>query len=479
MLEMNRIVNKGSLVKLLDVKYRFDNFWSRIDFSEDFVIDVNSNICYSHQEIFVKAKYIADNALDDENIVILENGISLLIVYFAAMIGNKIIIPIDPEKSEAEINHIKKIHPTAKVIDKNYEFYYGKYSGSQIDKEIFHSIDYDKDYIITYTSGSSGTPKGVVHSLGNLLSSAFEFAELMQYDSSVRMCHVMPMTYMAGILNTIILPFIVGGKIILMPRFSVKTVMSFWRDVINNSVNTFWLSPTMLNLLMKVDRGDVVKNYILRIKPKISIGTAALSEVLRAKFESKYGIKIYPSYGLSETLFISSDDGSCINKASVGRVLKSVDIRYGIDNEMLLNVPWMFKRYINIDNDDYFTDNFYKSGDLGKCDNDELQIIGRKKDVIVKGGFNIYPSDIERIVARFSGVSEVCVGSIKVNDEEGIICWYSGISLEKNSINKKIIKELGEKYKIDYLVKLASLPKNLNGKIDKLMLVSKYSSISF
>lgn len=477
MLEMNRIGNKGSLIQLMEVKYRFDDFLSRLDFSEDFVIDVNNNTCYSYQDIFIEAQCIANNELEDENIVILENGISLLIIYFAAMIGNKIIIPIDPEKSEAEIKRIKQIHTNAKVIDEKYEFSYRKYSDYKIDLGIFHSIDYDKDYIITYTSGSSGKPKGVVHSLGNLLSSAFEFADLMQYDSKVRMCHVMPMTYMAGILNTIILPFIACGKIVLMSRFSVKTVLSFWRDVMNNGVNTFWLSPTMLNLLLKVDRGDSVKTYISSVKPKISIGTAALSEILRSRFESKYGIKIYPSYGLSETLFISTDDGTCVSETSVGRILKSVDIRYDTDNEMLLSVPWMFKRYINIDSDDYFVDNFYKSGDLGKCENDELQIIGRKKDVIVKGGFNIYPSDIERIVAGFTGVSEVCVGSVKMNDEESIICWYSGISLAKNNVNKRIARELGEKYKIDYFVKLDSLPKNLNGKIDKLILVNKHSNI--
>ena len=95
------------------------------------------------------------------------------------------------------------------------------------------------------------------------------------------MSHTMPMTYMAGILNTIFLPFIFGGKIILLPRFNVKNSMLFWKNIEKYNVNTFWLSPTMLHLLMKIDKGNSIVDYFANRKIWFSVGTAPLNPKLK------------------------------------------------------------------------------------------------------------------------------------------------------------------------------------------------------
>ena len=227
----------------------------------------------------------------------------------------------------------------------------------------------------------------------------------MQYDSNIIMCHVMPMTYMAGILNTIFLPYIMGGKIVLMERFSMKSAFCFWKMVERYQVNTFWLSPTMLRILDILDAKGSMQEYLHKVNVKVSVGTAPLDNILRLKIEQKYNIKIYQSYGLSETLFVSTEmPGLSRSSNSSGKLLSGVQIDFTSDNELRISVPWMFQGYVNSDINE---NKFYNSGDIAKIINEELFINGRKKELIIKGGFNINPRDIENILVE-KGMAEEC-----------------------------------------------------------------------
>lgn len=372
---------------MIDMKDNVINRVKKFSYDREMVFDTVNKESYSYRKLFSLAYQMANeirkdrlNSRSKEIIAILDNSMELFLLYFAAMFANTTIIPVDLQKSENEIELIIQQHPDAAVIRdiviKNTE----RLLEDEKIQELFSRIDFDRIYIITYTSGSTGKPKGVMHTAGNLFYSAVVFGEKLKYNKDTIICHNMPMTYMAGILNTIILPFIMGGKIIVFPRFSIKNALGFWKHAVAYQVNTFWFSPTMVHLLMKIDRGNTVIEYFKESNITISVGTAPLSVDLKKKFENKYHIKLYQSYGLSETLFLTSADETTKEEGSVGSLLNEVELKIDQDTfEILIAVPWMFKGYTNAKTEDYFKEGKYITGDLGKWIGQELFITGRKR----------------------------------------------------------------------------------------------------
>ena len=473
-----------------------------LDFNKVFVIDDNKGKSYTYGRFFAECMKLAENIeneSDCESIVaILENGYILFKLYFVAMLANKDIIVIDPLKGEDEIKEILAgikhgifVHENNVNFDnkqlikweKNAVERYGTdidFADKNIILEQFKKIDFHKTYLTTFTSGTSGTTKGVRHSLNSLLSTAIAFQNAASRNEGGCFFHIMPMTYMAGILNSIFLPFMMKQKIVLGKRFGVRTAITFWQKAREYKADTFWLSPTMLALIEKVDRGGTGEEYCRQRELCFWIGTAALTEKVRLRFEARYRVKLYASYGLSETLFVSVENDrtkKISEKNSVGKLLEGVQYQIEKDGEFLLYVPWMYQGYTNEDDNRYFRGKYYKTGDLGQIKDSILYITGRKKDLIIKGGLNLSPALIEEYVNKVENINENAVfGSKNDLGEEIVCCAYviekkvSTLEIE-SSINKKIISGLGKNYKIDVFMKVKELPRNINGKIDKNKLI--------
>lgn len=452
-------------------------------FSEDFVYSLTNKRYYTYGQVWNNAirfmKFFRSKDLSEVSVV-LENGITLFTCYFACMLGNIKIVPIDPQKSEVEISNILQNHPGIFRISKEEELpeLTDEMADFETVKNLLYAVDFEKSYMVTYTSGSTGQAKGVIHSLKNLFYSAIVFGETVGYDRECVVCHTMPMTYMAGILNTIFMPFIMQAKIVLFPRFSVMTAISFWKNVRELSVNTFWLSPTMLNILLTVDRKGDIAEYFKERKTIFNIGTAPLFPQLKEQFENKYGVTLLQSYGLSETLFISTRiPGVAAEDNSVGCVLDKVNLQFTDSDEIWIDVPWMYLGYSNENTADYFEGPFYLSGDLGKVEDNNLYITGRKKDLIIRGGMNISPKQIEEVLLEVDCIRECSVASVVENNEECILCFYVPNGIVENVavlLNQIIIARLGKAYKVDKFIEKKEIPKNLNGKTDKEKLKKEY-----
>ena len=451
--------------------------------NNEFVCDSQNNKWYSYDELWEKAYKLSLGLIHSELdgfVTIMENGIDLFFLYFAAMLANKTIVPLDPRKSEVELNMILSEN-SDKLIVRNYSDLEGYNDDQKVipfDKiiEAIKGISIDKEYMVTYTSGSTGKPKGVSHSLRNLFMAADSFGNAVGLGVKNTMCHVMPMSYMAGILNTIFMPFLRGSKIVILPRFDVMSAVSFWHSVERFHVDSFWLSPTMLNILMAVDRRGDGKHYLESITPLFFIGTAPLFETVREKFENLYDVRLLQSYGLSETLFLSTEVPDRTSETSaVGYVLPEVQLSFGDDGEIAVNVPWMFSGYTNDETEKYFKESSYLTGDIGCCKNGVLSITGRVKDLIIKGGMNISPKSIEDCILKHCEINECAVAGVVINEEERIVCWYSG-SNEKSAaeMNEYIENELGKHCCVDYVIKIQTIPKNENYKPDKKRLVEEY-----
>lgn len=469
-----------------------------IDFNQVFVIDDNKGKSYTYGRFFCECMKLAidiEKEFDCESIVaVLENGYSLFKLYFVAMLANKEIIVIDPLKGADEIKEIiLGIKQGILVHEENINFdnkrlirweknTVERYETNTdfIDKdiilELLKKVDLYKTYLTTFTSGTSGVTKGVRHSLNSLLSTAIAFQNASSRGEGGCFFHFMPMTYMAGILNSIFLPFMMKQKIVLGKRFGVKTAITFWQKAIKYKADTFWLSPTMLTLIEKVDRSKAGEDYCRQRELCFWVGTAALTEKVRLRFESRYGVEVNASYGLSETLFVSVENDwtrKISEKNSVGKLLKGVQYRIEEDGEFLLYVPWMYQGYTNENDEMYFQGKYYKTGDLVQIKDEILYITGRKKDLIIKGGLNLSPALIEEYVNQVENVCENAVFGLKnALGEEVVCCAYviektaSALEIE-STINKKVISGLGKNYKIDVFLKVRELPRNINGKIDK------------
>jgi long-chain acyl-CoA synthetase len=484
---MQRKINLNDLIINI-----FNENWQKT-----FVFDAINDVSITYKEFFCKVvlycKKLNKIGISSGDILalIMNNSLDLMVLYFSSLIAGIRVVPIDPYKGIKEINEIiGKIDGCFIITDipirnsnvkhiirskKFMKIFPAKLSVSRNALNIFKKINFKKQYLIVFTSGSTGKPKGVIHSFENLINSALSFGKKFNLSEQNIFYHNFPMTYMAGILNQILMPFIFRCKIVIGDRFSVANVNNFWNFPIKYSVNTFWFNPTTLSLLVNIDRGKQGVEYTTNNSIIGFVGTAPLPNALKQRFEIKYNTTLYESYGLSETLFVSTETPkSARNEGSVGKKLDGVEIKFASDHEILIKSKWMFLGYTGKEYDGIISNNIFLSGDLGHFDKDNLlHISGRKKDIIIRGGINISPRKIENFVSDFGFLEENVI--IGIEDEvvgEKIVCFYVSNRLDskdcENKINNAIIKKLGKGYRIDEFVKLLEIPKNINGKIDKL-----------
>lgn len=470
----------------------------KLDFSREFMIDDLTGSSYTYERYFCCCKEIAANICNKTNkdvvIAIMENSIELSMLYFSMLFTDKRIAVIDPQKGNEEIEQIINEMSGIKIIcgdtipeccksreiisfsDLLFEYK----TDEKIKQNFIRTLSERKDnkpYLITFTSGTSGKAKGVEHSFENLCFTASALNSKVCADERYTLLHVMPMTYMAGILNSILYPFLIGARIIITKRFSIMSARNFWKTVIKYNCNLFWLSPSMLMMIDKLDRGQDGEMYCRENNTIFLIGTAPLTNETRQLFNKRYGVEVFASYGLSETLFVSVETNDSLIRADcncVGEILEGVKYRLDKNGEMLISVPWMFIGYTNIETNEYFSKKYYKTGDLVCIKDNFLYVTGRSKDLIIKGGMNISPLMIEEVIQKIFGIIETSVVAVKDSKgEERILCVYTAIQkhgelTDLDSIIKRtVIQKLGKNYTIDYTWCLESIPRNINGKIDK------------
>ena len=462
-----------------------------------FLIDGQSQKTFSYKDFFSLVidtkKKLEKLELKRNDVIAISasNSLYLIALYFASLLLSLKIVPIDPEKGTKEINEILSfidykilIYESVNIEQsiKNFpmqEFKSFDYrNDSNYDLEILNKIDFELPFLISFTSGSTGTPKGVVHSFGNLIKSALAFNKKFNFDDSNVFYHNLPMTYMAGILNLFILPLISKSRIVLGNRFNISEIPKFWNLPIKYSANTFWFIPTILELLIKLDRGNDGIEYSKSNQILGLVATAPLLPETKIEFQQKYSIPLFESYGLTETLFVSTNQPGEDKTGSVGKLLDEVNINFLEDNEIIIQTPWMFFNYINFKKSNFLDGDYYRTGDIGKMVDSNLIITERKKDLIIKGGINLSPKKIEDYLKNYEFFNQCVI--LGIPDKflgEKIVCFFilkNDDYLDTKLLNQNLCSNLGNVYQIDDFVKIKEIPLNTNGKINKVKIREVY-----
>lgn len=326
-------------------------------------------------------------------------------------------------------------------------------------------------FTITFTSGSTGKPKGIVHSAESFLACAEAFNRQSGISAADRFLNVMPMYYMAGIFNGILAPLAAGASVVISDAFSTATALRFWSIIASEGITALWLSPTMLSLVTRLDRTDKIIPASLR---RLFVGTGAMAAQDAKNFQLTYGLPPLQSYGLSELLYISVDDAVSPHFGTVGRALEGV-ILGDDDGALVISSPYSFLGYL-VDGALVPHTGSFRTSDIGKITSENtLSILGRSDDIIVRGGVNVNPVDLENILLPLLGKRMFCVtGLPDAALGQKVVLVTEGGRLDDATISEaqSVIRRLPGRIQLDGATNVSKLPVGPTGKIQRAALRS-------
>lgn len=437
-----------------------------------FHISTQTSISYSELSEIIAgiAEYLKQQGLKPQSrlLIYANNTLETALIYLACLYSRIIICPLNPKIEADEAEYCTNLIKPDLVL-KNFDL-------AQIKKQKPIPQNYDPNdiYTITFTSGSTGRPKAIVHKAEVLLANANAMNEFTATDVSARFFHVMPIYYMAGILNTILCPIVAGGTLVMAENFGPLTPITFWKNWLATKANATWISPTMASALIGLDRDEEVRIQVRALAKtfKVFCGTAPLRLEIKRQFKQKYDVDLLESYGLSEILFVSVKDlkNNTYNK-SVGKLISGVELNVLDSGELEFITNYPMVGYLQEDGTTNGIDgNKFRSGDIGEIIGGELFITGRAKDLIIKGGINISPRQIEEKIEKLQQIRQVAIIGIPDNFYgENIACFYAGDIAEVDLA--RYCKENLEENKIPVkYISMEKLPVGPTGKIQKSLL---------
>jgi len=445
-----------------------------------------NNKIYSYEEILTRASSLSNGLRNkygieknDKIIVRLDNSIEFIYCYLAALFGGFTIIPLDILLGEKDYKYIQQIVEPKLVIEKKEQLIFSNDTTFAIKTEI------DSIFAIFFTSGTTGVPKGVCHSFSTLLDNAVAFNKYVGFDRNIRMLHVMPMGYMAGFLNTLLSPFASGASIVIAPKFNFSNVFGFWEIAIKNNVNAIWLSPTMASLLSRLSREKREIEWVKNNIKYVFVGTAPLSKKVFTEFKNKFGLDCLESYGMTEALIIATNTLNHNKYNSVGKILPGVKVKSdrlfnkkSINNKIFIKSNYMCLKYYLKGEELDSSDGWFPTGDLGYLDRDDnLFISGREKDLIIHGGMNISPINVQDCLLEMKEIDDaVVVGKPHEFWGEEVIAFLklnTAYKFDYNRIISHCKKRLNSDSVPSKLIKVDEIPFTSTGKPQKYKLINE------
>ncbi|AUG52381.1 malonate--CoA ligase [Thalassospira marina] len=339
---------------------------------------------------------------------------------------------------------------------------------------------------ILYTSGTTGRSKGAMLSHGNLTSNALTLHQAWGFRPDDVLLHALPLFHTHGLFVAVNIMLLNGGKIILLSKFDADDVIErLPKSTVLMGVPTFYT-----RLLAHSGFGrDVTSNMRLFVS-----GSAPLLAETHDQFFERTGHKILERYGMTETCMNTSNplDGER-RPGAVGPTLPGIEARvcdkdgnilpHGEIGVLEVRGPNVFKGYWQMPEktaSEFRADGFFITGDLATLGDDGyVTIVGRDKDLIISGGFNVYPKEVEEIIGDYDEVGEVAVFGLPHPDfgeaVAAVIVPSNAAGFDEQELIKRTQDKLA-KFKVPKRIwKIDELPRNTMGKVQKAQLRNEYA----
>ncbi len=446
-----------------------------------------------------------------------EKSVEAMLLYLATLRAGYVFLPLNTAYQRAEISYfIGNAEPAVVVCTPgNFDwvsqlayaagtqhvFTLGDdRSGSLLERAAQHDDAHvparktaDDLAAILYTSGTTGRSKGAMLTHGNLLSNALVLKDYWGWRSDDVLIHALPIFHVHGLFVAIHAALLGGSKMIWLPKFDPKAVIA-----VMPRATVFMGVPTLYVRML----AEPALNHEAARSMRLFISGSAplLIETFRA-WQERTGHTILERYGMSETIMLTSNPYSADARyggqserrgGTVGFPLPGVELRVVDDanspiaegeiGNIQVRGPNVFKGYWRMPEktaEEFTADGWFKTGDVGKIDErGYVSIVGRSKDLIISGGYNVYPAEVEAAINDIPGVAESAVVGVPHPDfgEVGVavVVANPGARLDPEAILAQLKMQLAN-YKIPKrCVIVPELPRNTMGKVQKNLLRAEH-----
>jgi len=372
------------------------------------------------------------------------SSVPAVVANLAALRCGMVVVPANAAYTARELAHIvTDVRPAAAVVDDpdRARWVAGAASGPlpvmSVDLEVIAGPDSpaprrgrtpdaegldcsapDNPALIAYTSGTTGAPKGAVLSHGNILANSESVALTWRWEQQDRLVHALPIFHGHGLCVALYTSLLRGSSVVLLPRFDQDGVLD---ALAAHRATLFFGVPTMYHRLAASARVGELSTLRLAVS-----GSAPLAADLHRRILDRGGTDVLERYGMTETLMtISNPYAGERRPGTVGFPFPGVDV--DVDGEeILVRGPTIFSGYWErpAATAERLVDGWFRTGDLATVDDGYVTIRGRSSDLIVSGGYNVYPAEVEDVLLMHPSVAEVAVTGTP-SDEwgEAVTAW--------------------------------------------------------
>ena len=423
----------------------------------------------------------------DRVIVQIEKTMGAVALYLACLRSGAIFVPLNTAYTQTEVDYF--------LIDAEPRLFvamadmagpkaplWAEALAMSPDNEIVAS-EADDIAVIVYTSGTTGRSKGAMLSHGNLLSNAETLHRIWGFVPDDVLIHALPIFHVHGLFVALHTMFLNGSKTIFLPKFDVAQVIGLMPQA------TLLMGvPTFYTRLLAEPRFDADAARTIRL---FISGSAPLLAETHKAFEARTGMRILERYGMTEAGMITSNPLTGERVAgTVGMPLPGVELRIADGDGRALPIgepgvieirgPNVFKGYWRNPEktaEDIRPDGWFITGDIATEDaQGRVTIVGRAKDLIISGGYNIYPKEIEDVIDAVPGVVESAVVGVPHADfGEAVVAVIVGDAAIQAEVEAAIASGLARFKHPGRLIFVEDLPRNAMGKVQKAVLRRIYS----
>lgn len=404
-----------------------------------------------------------------------EKSIESVMIYLGVLRAGAVFLPLNAAYTQAEVGYFVRDAEPRELITDAQAYVRDSRAFAPIDSPAPRGED-DLAAII-YTSGTTGRSKGAMLTHGNLAANAIALHKAWGFTPDDVLLHALPIFHVHGLFVAMHCAFLSGCPMIWLPKFSDAEVLAGLKHA-----TVMMGVPTFYTRLLA--NPGFTREAAVNVRLFIS-GSAPLLPTTFAEFERRTGQRILERYGMSEAVIITTNplQGERI-AGSVGYPLPGVDLRIGGGEEtgvIEIRGPSVFSAYWRMPEktaQEFTADGYFITGDVGRQDADgRVWISGRAKDLIISGGYNVYPKEIELILDELHGVTESAVIGLPHPDfGEGVAAIVIGKGDEADMI-AACRQQLAAYKAPKRIVFVDELPRNAMGKVQKNVLRETYKSL--